>query len=265
MSEKAKWEREVGIFASFLEAAPDFAGARIANWVHNRNDSPDILCTDLTGSKIGVEMTEWLDEEQTRDFSRWEEILSAVKFPSDWTVTVRLSPFGRRCKSKEEPLIAAELSRLITDEISRPKVWPSGLLSFVVTKFDFADRGPIAAKYCQQLEGNSRGSGRLHLSPGGSFSRTDAESALRVVISKKLQKESYTAIRKELPLRALYLLIYYDTAILKNTPNIAVDVPAVAASAIAGIASAFNAVFVLMFPGGDVRSGRAVYSIQGTP
>ena len=95
MSEETKWEREAGIFASFLDAAPDFAGARIANWIHNRNDSPDILCTDSTGSRIGVEMTEWLDEEQTCDFSRWEQILSSVRFPADWTVTVRLSPFGR--------------------------------------------------------------------------------------------------------------------------------------------------------------------------
>jgi hypothetical protein len=262
MSEQTKWEREAGIFASFLEAEPGFAGARIAHWEHNRNDSPDILCTDATGSRIGVEMTEWLDQEQTRDYSRWEQLLGAVRFPADWTVTMRLSPFGRRCKSKEEPLIAAELSRVIADEISRPKAWPSGLLSFIVVKSDFADRAPTAAKYCEQLEGNSRGSGRLHLSPGGSFSPNDAEAALRIVIAKKLRKKSYAAIRRELALGALYLLIYYDIAIIKNTPNMDVDVPAVVASAVAGIPSAFDAAFVLMFPAGDANSGRAAYRID---
>jgi hypothetical protein len=74
IAEIEKWERETGIFASFLDAALDFAGSEIVDWKHNQNDSPDILCIDQLGTRIGVEMTEWLDEQQTRDFARWEKL-----------------------------------------------------------------------------------------------------------------------------------------------------------------------------------------------
>jgi hypothetical protein len=86
-------------------------------------------------------------------------------------------PAYRYCNSKERELIIAELSEVITDRISRPFMWPSGLLSFVVTSTDFSNRAPAAARYCDQVEGNKPGSGRLFLFPGGFFSPVDADAA----------------------------------------------------------------------------------------
>lgn len=262
MTEELKWEREEGIFASFLKAEPYFAGANIVRWEHNHNASPDILCTDALGNRVGVEMTEWLDERQTRDFSSWEDILGAVRVPQGWTINVRMHPFGRRCKPGERNAIAAELGEVIAKEISRARARPSGVSSFWVSSVEFKDRAPTAARYCDQVEGYSPGSGLLLLLAEGSFSPADAEAALHSVLTKKIQKKSYAAIRKELGLSALYLLIYYDIAIIKNTPNFDVDPPAVAAAAVAGMTSAFDSAFVLMFPSGDANSGRAVYRAE---
>jgi hypothetical protein len=98
----------------------------------------------------------------------------------------------------------------------------------------------------------------LVLQGGGAFSRDDAAVALQTVIAKKVGNQSYTRIKRELRLRSLFLLAYYDVAILKNTPNLDVDVAAAAASVLANMPSVFDAVFVLMFPGGDGSSDRSV-------
>lgn len=262
MSEQAKWQREAGIFASFLDAAPDFAGELIADWKHNENDSPDIVCTDRLGDRIGVEMTEWLHEQQIRDFSRWERVLRAVRFPSEWSIDVRLNPFGRDCEPGERQELAAQITRIISEEVARPKVWESGLLSFAIDRARLARRAPIAGKYCSVVAGHKPGSGRLLLQGGGAFSPDDAVEALRSVISKKVSNKSYAAIKQTAGLRSLYLLIYYDIAILKNTPNLDVDITAVTASAMSSAPSAFDLAFVLMFPAGDASSGRRVYRVQ---
>jgi hypothetical protein len=261
LSEQEKWDREKGIFASFLDAAPDFAGEEIPDWKHNQSDSPDIVCIDRSGNRIGVEMTEWLHEQQTRDFSRWERVLRSVRRPGDWTIDVCLNPFGCDCEPRDRERLAVEIETIIAEGIARPEVWGSGLLSFAVTGADLTGRAPVAAKYCNLVAGKKPGSGRLLLLPGGSFAPDDAEAALHTVISKKIQNKSYAAIRRALALRSLYLLVYYDIAILKNTPNLDVDVDAVATSAMSGMANTFDAVFVLMFPGGDVSSGRRVYRV----
>ena len=261
ISEQTKWEREAGIFASFLDAASDFAGEEIVDWKHNQNDSPDIVCIDRLGNRIGVEMTEWLHERQTRDFSRWERVLRDVNFPDDWTIDVYLDPFGRDWDTLDRVKLVAEVSHVINEEISRPKVWNSGLLSFAVAGAALVGRAPIAAKYCNVVAGHKPDSGRLLFQGGGAFSPDEAAVALHTVISKKAINKSYATIKRVLELRSLYLLIYYDLAILKNTPNLDVDVAGVAASALSAQPSAFDAAFVLMFPGGDTNSGRTVHRI----
>jgi hypothetical protein len=249
----------VGIFEAFLQAAPDFAGEKITDWKHSRNDSPDIICVDRAGARIGLEMTEWLHEEQTRNFSRWERVLRDVKFSSDWTIDIYLDPFGRDCAVADRASLVAETNRIITEATSRPQVWESGLLSFAVAGGELADRAPTVAKYCNVVAGHSPGSGRLLLQSGGAFSPADAARALATVMAKKVNNESYSKLKELLQLRSLYLLIYYDIAILKNTPNLDVDVARTAASTLQG-PTPFDAIFVLMFPGAEVNS-RQVYRI----
>jgi hypothetical protein len=135
------------------------------------------------------------------------------------------------------------------------------LLSFAVMGAALAGRAPIAAKYCNVVAGHKPGAGRLLLQGGGAFSPDDAAVALRTVIGKKVINKSYAKIKRALGLRSLYLLIYYDVAMLKNTPNLDVDVAGVAASALSAGPSAFDAAFVLMFSGGAANSRRTVHRI----
>jgi len=185
MSEQSKWERERRIFASFLEAAPDFANAKIFDWRHNNNEAPDILCVDCLGNRIGVELTEWLDGQQTSDFAFWEKLLSSVRIPEGWTVHLDLVPFGRRCERLERRAIVKELSELITEKISRPRVKESGLLSFTAGRFDLKSK-PTAAKHCDRITGVSLGPERMHLCGSSSFGSAAPEAALRDVIARKI-------------------------------------------------------------------------------
>jgi hypothetical protein len=119
VTEPKKWEREKGIFASFLEAAPNFAGEPLIEWRHNQNHSPDIICTDRQRKTIGVEMTEWLHKYQTRQFSRWERVLRFVKIPIDWTIDVCLNLFGSDCEAEERREFAKELRIVVEIRRSR--------------------------------------------------------------------------------------------------------------------------------------------------
>jgi hypothetical protein len=260
MSEQLKWEREKGIFGSFLATAPGFAGADIVHWEHNGNESPDILCVDRLGRTIGVELTEWMDEHQIGDFAGWEKLLSSAKIPGDWTVHLDLFPFGRRSKSKERRVIVEELSRVIAEETSR-QVKKSGVLSFTVSLFDLRSRAPTVSKYCNSILGLNPGSGRIHLAGSGSFSSAAPELALQTVIEKKIHEKPYSELRKALVLEFLYLIVFYDLGIIKNTPNLDVDVTEVAASVISKMPMPFDELFVLMFPGGDASTGRTVYRV----
>jgi hypothetical protein len=56
--------------------------------------------TDM-GNRIGVEMTEWLDQTQTLDFARWEKIVSALHRVKIGPLTCTHSPFGRFCEPQE--------------------------------------------------------------------------------------------------------------------------------------------------------------------
>lgn len=263
LSEQAKWRREKGIFKSFLGAAPDFAGEPIIDWKHNGNASPDIVCTDRLGNRLGVEMTEWLHEQQTHDFSRWERVLRFVSFPSDWNIYVYLNPFGHDCESEERKDIAKQLTEIIAEEVARPRLCGPGRLSFVVHGAELTRRAPILAKHRAIIEGRRLGSGRLRVVPNpGTSSPDDAAEALRSVISKKIGNKSYAAIKQAAGLRSLYLLIYYDEALRKNRWGPDVNIAAVTACAMSSAPSAFDLAFVLMFPAGDASSGRRVYRVQ---
>src|SRR5262245_28295920 len=62
----SKRENEKAIFRAFLRVAPDFAGEEIADWAQptDENDFPDIVCKSRTGNCVGIELGEWLNEDQ---------------------------------------------------------------------------------------------------------------------------------------------------------------------------------------------------------
>ncbi|MBV8773068.1 MAG: hypothetical protein JO166_12190 [Deltaproteobacteria bacterium] len=82
------------------------------------------------------------------------------------TVHACMYPFNRRCTAREATVIVVELNEAIAEEVSRPRVWDSGILSFFASSIDFKGKASPPAKYCGQLHGN-RPRSRVYLTPGG--------------------------------------------------------------------------------------------------
>ncbi len=57
--------KEQEVLDSLLSVHPNFGGDRIA-WTPCAPDPPDFIGTDADGARIGLELTEWLDSEQSR-------------------------------------------------------------------------------------------------------------------------------------------------------------------------------------------------------
>lgn len=54
---------ETKLFETFVATHPDFLGCK--SWVPGPNP-PDVIIIDMSGSKFGVELTEWLNKSQTK-------------------------------------------------------------------------------------------------------------------------------------------------------------------------------------------------------
>lgn len=143
MSEQQKWEREAANFQAFLDVEPDFADRPITSWHLCEQLAPDIICVDTDGKEIGVEMTEWLHQEQTRDYFRWENVLRQVPALPDWTVEVYLNPFSETCDDRDKQSFIGELSSVISNAASAPKVYCSGVMSFYAARPEFAGVAPM--------------------------------------------------------------------------------------------------------------------------
>ena len=65
-SEKRQRERQV--FEWFLELQPQFAGEPLRSWRQpdDENEFPDIEAVTTSGRRIGVELGEWLNEDDKR-------------------------------------------------------------------------------------------------------------------------------------------------------------------------------------------------------
>src|SRR5688572_13871558 len=75
-----KREHERALFEAFLEAAPDFADERLANWEQPKDerDFPDIVAMSVTERKVGVEIAEWLNEGEIQEAKRKERIEEGI-------------------------------------------------------------------------------------------------------------------------------------------------------------------------------------------
>jgi putative PIN family toxin of toxin-antitoxin system len=73
MSRKREHERV--LFAAFLDIEPEFAGEGLADWHQppDESDFPDIKGTSVSGRCIGVEIGEWLNEDEIAAAKRKEK------------------------------------------------------------------------------------------------------------------------------------------------------------------------------------------------
>jgi hypothetical protein len=62
----SKREREENIFAAFLRVSPDFLGEKVVDWEQPEDEKefPDVICKTESGRRVGVEIGEWLNQEE---------------------------------------------------------------------------------------------------------------------------------------------------------------------------------------------------------
>lgn len=114
-------EREA--WRGFVAAEPEFAGDPIGSAVDGP-DPPDVLCVTISGKKIGVELTKWVEHEQVtsdKALESFEEsylhIIESVNHARpDRIGWVWLHPKPRRVKSEDVNQFRAELYDFLARE-----------------------------------------------------------------------------------------------------------------------------------------------------
>lgn len=75
-----KREHEKSIFDAFMRIEPQFCGEKIVEWIQPEDEKefPDIKCVSVSGLKVGVELGEWLNEDQMRSAKGMNYIQSSI-------------------------------------------------------------------------------------------------------------------------------------------------------------------------------------------
>jgi hypothetical protein len=76
-----KHEHEKGIFEAFHRVYPDFAGEQIQGeptQPADERDFPDVICTTVSGKRIGVELGQWFNEQELRTAKSMERIQDSI-------------------------------------------------------------------------------------------------------------------------------------------------------------------------------------------
>jgi hypothetical protein len=242
----SKRENEKAIFSAFLRAAPDFVGEEIADWKQptDENDFPDIVCKSKTGNRVGVELGEWLNEDQMRSAKGMERtqqsILEAIggqgKNTTENIFCVWLLPAVRaRIKPADATQFRTELFQMIEEVDQRwpdERFWhgprgfrasgdelaPYAILQKYLNGIHFfpSDRyegwPPDGRKVKRQwFEGQPW---ILFPARGGSYSKDTMLQPLLELLAEK--KEHYSSAGTGF--HHLTLMIYYNSALIYNSP-----------------------------------------------
>jgi len=235
---------EKNIFESLHRVKPDFAGELLRVWNQPKQDPPDILCTTASGRTIGVELGEWLNEDQIRDRKGLEAIQNSLlkaigKQPDNgfeniyfaWPCPLpkaRVKPADALALREEILKLAEGVDRRWDQELD----WQSPQGCF----FDDFTGYPTVGKYLQLVRFFPRrhyegwppygrvvkrtwpaGCDWLVFRPaGGAYSQDAMVDALWAIIAKKIEK--YEAKPPQVQMDDFYLLIHYNQAFLYNTP-----------------------------------------------
>ena len=242
----SKRGHEKAIFEAFLRVTPEFAGETLKEWSQpqEENEFPDIVCITTSGRRIGVELGEWLNEEEMCNAKGMERIqdsiLSVVGKQGDNTTEniyfLCLLPKPKvRVKPADGALFRRELFRYI-DAVDRR--WPSEHLwhspqGYRATSQELSSF-PILQKYLASIQFIPRRryegwppnggfvkktwpSGQdwiLFRNRGGSYSEDTMLQPLLELIANK--KERYGSIGTGLD--SLHLVVYYNSAFIYNSP-----------------------------------------------
>jgi len=128
----SKREQEKNIFAAFLKVAPDFPGERVIDWEQpvDEKEFPDVTCKTESGLLVGVEMGEWLNQEQISYRKTMERLersfLDAIREQGENQTknifAVFLTPAEKPIKPADKEIFRSQLFSYI-EEVDRR--WPN--------------------------------------------------------------------------------------------------------------------------------------------
>lgn len=233
----AKLTAEAANFDAFTLALPSFAGRSLAS-IQWGGDPPDVLCLDASGTRIGVELVQWVNEGQMACSKSLYKIEDSYRLaiqssdvqppPNIGLVFIYVKP-KTILASQNAPTFRSELYNFVARidaEWTQNPDWddPQG--------YPFTDfRGyPTLAQHLEALDFYAR-SRRLNpqlgadwltfRAHGGAYTPDWMRDALLQNINRKIEK--YAKPHNQLKLQQqqlaeFYLLAYYDEAALHNTP-----------------------------------------------
>ena len=223
-------DEERTLFETFAAVHPGFLEMR--TWEPGPpNEPPDVILTDPHGRRIGVELTEWLDEEQTsrsvpfQDSQyEWIALLDAKNRPRPanfaW-VQVYFRPDAKKPAKKpgsQELLFRQEFLRLM-DYID--DAWDREMAGQQKFWIDFSDY-PALAKRIRFLRFEDRSDFQpaigwiIGTHNRGAFDPRSATAALLARIDAKRKKPNYPRVKESLGLAELILLVHYGVRGLSN-------------------------------------------------
>ena len=237
---------EKAIFASFLRACPDFASEPIVEWEvvdewYNKraldpppppfDKRPDVIAITESGKKIGIELKNWINQDQIDEAKKEEKtrdaILKAIG-PQQSNETKHIGYV--RLWARQEKLLprdAEEFRKQIFALVGqRDTAWsqkPDWEQEQLEDVRDFTGF-PILKKYLHSVE--------IHPWPrfptawiqfpsrGGAYSPTDMLGTLNNALTAHTNDDRYNKdLRKRVGLDEVYLLVHYDSrAFAYNTP-----------------------------------------------
>jgi hypothetical protein len=159
MSEKR--DREIGHFKGFLELEPEFCGEPLAKWdtPDDEKDFPDVKGLSASGKKIGVEIGEWLNEDEMaaskskekREAAYLDAIGDQGKRFTKNIEYIWLYARRGRIEDKDSAAFREQLFRYVVEcdeRWPRERYWAGGP---ILKKADFAPY-PMLVKYLEAIK-----------------------------------------------------------------------------------------------------------------
>lgn len=190
------------------------------------NDPPDFVCTDSLQRRIGIELAEWVHEQQIAASKPQHRIRSSIS-PATSQLAIQAGNVGRvllfpgrELRDRDVEQFRAELADWIASiETSWVDFAERSTLHQGVPVRDFSSHPLLAAHLAQIDVFPRKDEANVFLgifAGGGPYSTKPAVEALLAVLGKKVQK--YSDLHDTESLAELWLLVYYWQGYLHNSP-----------------------------------------------
>ncbi len=210
---------EQEIFKAFVATEPNFAGEPFS-WSAGA-DPPDILCETNKVRRIGVELREWLHEDQTTRARAFEDLEREIAGQIPSSVLKQLNQYWISLIPRSEVFPSKSKRLQFKSELVDflYKVVRSGQLIGERKHWKDSSLSPTLREYLTGITiYRNLSPPRVEFSRTTSYSPANAIDALLSALKKKITKSNYESLKQEHSLNELYLVVYYARALLWNTP-----------------------------------------------